>query len=64
VLDVKPLRITSLALFGVTIGKVFLVDLAELEAYIRVFLLIAIGALLILGGYIYLRRREDMGAPT
>jgi hypothetical protein len=58
-LDVKHLRIVSLAIFGVTLFKVFLVDLSALEAYIRVFLLIAVGGLLILAGYVYIRLRRD-----
>ncbi|HXH60010.1 MAG TPA: DUF2339 domain-containing protein [Fimbriimonadaceae bacterium] len=56
--DAKPMRITSLALFGLTICKVMIFDLSELEAYIRVLVLIVLGVLLIIGGYMYLRRRE------
>jgi hypothetical protein len=64
VYDARQLRICSLALFGVTLAKVFLVDLSALEAYVRVFLLIAVGGLLILFGYVYVRRRARQPEET
>ncbi|MCH7904057.1 MAG: DUF2339 domain-containing protein [Armatimonadetes bacterium] len=59
--DFKNLRITSLVMFGVTIAKVFFVDLAKLDEIIRVLVLIVLGGLLLLAGYIYVRKRQ--GAP-
>ena len=59
--DFKNLRITSLVMFGVTIAKVFLVDLARLDEVVRVLVLIVLGGLLLLAGYIYVRKRQ--GAP-
>jgi uncharacterized membrane protein len=64
VLKEKPLRMTSFALFGVTIAKVFLIDLAELDDLIKVIVLVLLGFVLIAGGYIYVRLRQAADAKA
>jgi uncharacterized membrane protein len=55
--DERPLRLASLALLGVTIGKVFLYDLAALESLYRVGSFIALGLLLLLAAGLWQRMR-------
>lgn len=61
--DQKPLRLTSLAVFGATVTKVLLVDLAALDSAVRVGLLLLLGGGLIAGGYAYIRRSKTLGGP-
>lgn len=58
-LELKALRVSSFVVFGVTIGKILLVDLSEVDAMIRVLVLVLLGAILIAGGYIYVKRRDS-----
>ncbi|MGE3166462.1 MAG: DUF2339 domain-containing protein [Planctomycetota bacterium] len=55
------LRWSSLGLFGLTVGKVFLVDTAELEAVYRVVAFLCLGAVLVGASLAYSRlaRREE-----
>ena len=55
--DERTLRLGSLALLGVTIGKVFLYDLAALESLYRVGSFIALGLLLLLAAGLWQRMR-------
>lgn len=55
--DVRPLRLAALALLGVTVGKVFLIDLATLDSVYRVGSFIALGLLLLAGAFGYQRLR-------
>jgi uncharacterized membrane protein len=50
-----PIRYTAIALFGLTIGKVFLVDLAGLEGIYRVVGLMIVGAVLLAVSFLYQR---------
>jgi uncharacterized membrane protein len=50
-----PIRFTAIALFGLTIGKVFLVDLAGLEGIYRIAGLVIVGALLLGVSFLYQR---------
>ena len=52
------LRKLSLAFFGLTIGKVFLVDVWHLHATIRTFAFIALGGTLLLVSWLYRRYRQ------
>ncbi|HWD41960.1 MAG TPA: DUF2339 domain-containing protein [Fimbriimonas sp.] len=52
------LRHLALGLFGLTLGKVFLYDLASLDAGVRVAVLIGLGLAMIGGGYWYVRARQ------
>jgi uncharacterized membrane protein len=58
-LDVRELRVAALALLGVTTAKVFLLDLATLDAGARVGSFIAVGLLLLLGSFAYARLRPE-----
>ena len=51
-------RILSLLLFVLTIGKVFLVDIWHLETVIRVFAFLSLGVALILVSFLYRRFRD------
>jgi uncharacterized membrane protein len=62
------LRIAGFALFGITLAKIFLFDLATLSSVARALSFLAVGAVLLLGGFFYqrlstdaLRRREAAG---
>ena len=50
-----PIRYLAIALFGVTILKVFMVDLAALEQLYRVLSVVGLGALLLVTSYLYQR---------
>ena len=57
----RYLRYASLAVFASTVGKVFLVDLSELDSFVRVAMLILLGVGMVGGGYWYiLWRRAHM----
>lgn len=56
-----PLRIGGFALFGVSIGKLFLYDLAWLSSIARALSFLAVGALLLLGGFFYQRLSSQLG---
>lgn len=57
-LDRRVLRLGGLAVFGVTVGKVLLVDLADVDPAVRVVLLLALGMAMIGGAYWYIRSRR------
>jgi uncharacterized membrane protein len=52
----RSLRGVGLALFGCVSVKVLLVDLSELEAWIRVLAVGVVALLLLAGGWLYVRR--------
>ena len=54
-----PIRYLAIVLFAATIGKVFLVDLAELDRVYRVLSVIGLGVLLIVASYLYQRFMAD-----
>ena len=51
----RYLRYWSLGIFMVTVGKVFLIDLSELDSVIRVLMLMLLGIGMVGGGYWYIR---------
>ncbi len=58
------LRWIGLILFAITVGKVFLVDMARLETGYRVGSFLALGLLLVAASYLYQRMRQgDAGTP-
>ncbi|MGH3005093.1 MAG: DUF2339 domain-containing protein [Gaiellaceae bacterium] len=64
-----PLRLAGFALFGVSLAKLFLYDLAFLSSAARALSFLAVGALLLLGGFFYQRLSEgleerDRSAPA
>lgn len=67
----KLLRLMALALLGLTIFKVFLFDLSELEKLYRIISFIVLGAILLAVSFLYQRYRQrvnefigDKGAPV
>ena len=61
-LDRRFLRYFSLAVFGITVAKVVLIDLSELDSLIRVGILFLLGVGMIGAGYWYIlwhRKRSD-----
>jgi uncharacterized membrane protein len=57
--EVRPLRLAGLALLGLAVGKVFIVDLAALESIWRVASFLALGLLLLAGAFAYQRMRKE-----
>lgn len=55
---IRPLRYVALALLGITLAKVLLVDMANVQAVWRVLSFMAVGALLICVSYVYHRQSE------
>jgi uncharacterized membrane protein len=61
----RALRLAGFALFGVSLGKLFLYDLATLSSVTRALSFLAVGAFLIAGGFFYQRlsaQLEERGA--
>jgi uncharacterized membrane protein len=54
-----PIRYFAIALFGLTIAKVFFSDLAELQRIYRVMSVIGLGIMLLLTSYLYQRIRDQ-----
>jgi hypothetical protein len=58
------LRATGFVLLGVSLAKLFLYDLAALSSVTRALSFLAVGAVLLLGGFLYQRlARDDDGGP-
>jgi uncharacterized membrane protein len=57
----KWLRLAGFVLFGVSLAKIFLYDLSELSSVARAFSFIAVGALLLAGGFFLQRLSEHLG---
>ena len=58
----SALRYAGLALFGVTLAKIFLYDLAELSSVARAASFLAVGGLLLAGGFLVQRLSEERPA--
>lgn len=65
---VLALRVAGFVLFGLGLAKIFLYDLRELSSVTRALSFLAVGAVLLLGGFFYqrlsARARGDGGAPA
>ena len=61
---IPAVRYGALALFGIVIVKVFLVDLAELQAIYRILSFLVLGLVLLGVSYVYQRRRPDGSGST
>ncbi|HZB86763.1 MAG TPA: DUF2339 domain-containing protein [Gaiellaceae bacterium] len=64
-----PFRLAGFALFGLSLAKLFLYDLAFLSSVARALSFLAVGALLLLGGFFYQRlsgglEERDRSAPA
>ena len=64
--DSRGLRLGGLALFGISLAKLFLYDLSALSSVTRAFSFLAVGALLLAGGFFLqkLSRRLDQAPPA
>ena len=51
----RALRLAGFVTFGVTVGKIFLYDLATLSAMARALSFLGVGVVLLLGGFFYQR---------
>ena len=60
--DLRPLRLAGLALLGLAVGKVFIVDLAALESIWRVASFLALGLVLLAGAFAYQHMRKEATA--
>ena len=58
--DFAPIRYLAIAVFTVTIAKVFFRDLAELQQFYRVSSIVALGVLLLVTSYLYNRSRQRL----
>lgn len=54
----RPLRLLGLALFAVTIGKVFFVDLEGLDVLYRLLAFAVLGVVLLLAAFVYLKHQR------
>ena len=58
----RALQLGGFALFGISLAKVFLYDLAFLSSIARAFSFLAVGAVLLVGGFFYQRLTVDSHA--
>jgi len=61
---VTPLRIFAVALFVLTVGKVFLFDTSHLSALARITAFLVLGTLLLMGAFLYQRYKHRLRRPT
>jgi uncharacterized membrane protein len=59
---IRPLRIAALALLGITVAKIFLIDMKNVEAVWRILSFIALGSLLLGVSYLYHQHQEQSKA--
>ena len=52
------IRLGAIALFGLTVAKVFLVDLSQLDAIYRILSFVVLGGILLLASFLYTRFRS------
>ncbi len=60
----RSLRLVGLALFGITVAKIFLADLDHLDTVYRIVAFIALGAVLLFAAFMYLKHRNRFEAST
>jgi uncharacterized membrane protein len=56
----RGLRLTGFAIFGVSLAKIFLYDLSALSSITRALSVLAVGAVLLLGGFFYQRLSSQL----
>jgi hypothetical protein len=61
--NIRPLRIAGLACFPISLAKIFLYDLPSLSSVTRALSFLAVGAVLLLGGFFYQRLMSDRDEP-
>ena len=57
----NSVRLAGFALFGISLAKIFLYDLSRLSSVARALSFLAVGAVLLLGGFFYQRLSAEMG---
>jgi uncharacterized membrane protein len=60
----EAMRWVGLGVFALTVGKVFLVDLAQLEAVYRVGSFLVLGVLLVATSFLYQRAKKTEAPPS
>jgi uncharacterized membrane protein len=60
----RALQAGGLVLFGISLAKLFLYDLANLSSVTRAFSFVAVGMLIMVGGFFYQRMAQDSHART
>src|SRR5207244_173357 len=58
--DTRALRLGGFALFGISLGKIFLYDLPNLSAVTRALSFLAVGAVLLAGAFFYQRLKTQL----
>ena len=56
-----PLRVSAILLFSVTVLKVLVVDLADLDALYRILSVLVLGVTLLIASFLYARSRRRPG---
>ena len=59
-----PIRYLAIAMFGMTVFKVFTVDLSQLDQLYRIMRTFGLGVLLVGAAYLYQRYRARIAAPS
>jgi len=54
------MRLAGFVIFGVSLAKIFLYDLSELSSITRAFSFLAVGAVLLFGGFLYQRLSAEL----
>jgi hypothetical protein len=57
------LRLGAIALFGLAVAKVLVVDLSALDAVYRILSFLVLGAVLLVASFLYARYRRDLPPP-
>ena len=60
----RALQVGGFALFGISLAKLFLYDLAFLSSITRAFSFVAVGMLIMVGGFFYQRLAQEPHART
>jgi uncharacterized membrane protein len=58
----QPMRLMAIFLFGITIVKVFFVDLAELERVYRIISFIGLGIILLIVSFMYQKYKQEINS--
>ena len=59
----RAIRLAGFGLFGISLAKLFLYDLAYLSSLARSLSFLAVGALLLMGGFFYQRLSDHLASP-
>jgi uncharacterized membrane protein len=58
-LRIRDLRMAALAVFGLVLARIFLVDITQLDLALRIITFLVVGGLLLAASYLYARRKRD-----